>query len=248
MEKEKLYEILNNNFFDTNDISFAKRVFSTDQKKYLKRLQLAGFENKKIVCDIGAGFGQWTLVLSKICEKVYAVESDQNRIRFLRELVKIYNLENVEIVKDNLPTLKNLPSKEIDGILCFSTIMLTPWKSSINTFLKLLKYNGTAYFNINSWGYYLKIWNQQKNKNLSYSPRETVLEAIRNNILYSKGKEKFDGHILIENDELFSFLKKKKIKLFKIGTEEELFKKQNNNFFESKYKGLDTIYEVIIKK
>ena len=247
MIKRKLNIFLNKSFNNFNDYSFAKRVFATDQNKYLKRLQSAGFEDKKVVFDIGAGFGQWTLVLSKICERVYAIESDKKRASFIKELCEYLNLKNVTVINDKLPELKSISIKKIDAILCFSTLMLTPWKLSINKFIKLLNDNGIAYFNFNSWGYYLKIWEEQKNMNKDYNPRKTFYNAIKNNLSYSNGRENFNGQILIEKDELVSFLKKKKLKYFKIGTEEKLFKKKENNFFKSSYKGLDTIYEVIIK-
>ncbi len=74
----------------------------------LKKVVLAA-ELKKddIILEIGPGTGTLTRELAKTAKKVIAIEKDRKMCQILKDLLKCWNVENVEIVQKDVLKIEN---------------------------------------------------------------------------------------------------------------------------------------------
>lgn len=84
-----------------------------------KLTELLALKPGTTVADVGAGFGAWTMALSKVVGakgRVYATEIGASQLAALREIVRREQLTNVTVVEAT-PTDVNLPPGCCDAIL-----------------------------------------------------------------------------------------------------------------------------------
>lgn len=254
-----IYHDLVNKFYEkyklnqkTNDFVFAKRVFQKEFKKYESRLKQINFINKKAVLDYGCGFGQWSLALSKLNKNVYSCDISKVRCNFLNYTIKEKSIPNIE-VKSCAPAKIPYEKNKFDALFCYGVLFCGNWKKLINEFKRVLKPNGILYLNANDIGWYVYLWEKERNKSFDYSPRQTVAETFINTIEYSKNKNFIpkNGQIIIEKDDLIDYLKKSSFKNIEIGKEGKINKNKKIkpiSFFKGNHKGMNCVYEIIAKK
>ena len=113
------------------------RKFELDQH-FLKSpkfaLMLIGHSNIRkndIVVEIGAGSGVITTALSKRCKKVYAIEPDHETAEKLRENLKRFGAENVEVIEKDFRDV-DFPKEP------YKVFANPPFRFSSELFYKLL--------------------------------------------------------------------------------------------------------------
>jgi len=76
--------------------------FLVDEKVLEKIVETANLSKNDIVLEIGPGIGNLTLELAKRVKKVIAVEKDPRLVGILNEELRIKNVKNVEIIKNDI--------------------------------------------------------------------------------------------------------------------------------------------------
>jgi len=76
--------------------------FLTNKAVIKKIIKAARLKIKDIVLEIGPGIGTLTQDLSKEAKKLIAVEKDLKMYDILKELLKCWNVKNVEILKEDI--------------------------------------------------------------------------------------------------------------------------------------------------
>ncbi len=139
--------------------SFVEIEFARNQSVdfYETRLKKIDFVKKGRVVDVGCGMGQWSTALAKLNLGVIAFEVNQSRIDIameLRDSMQLPNL-NFQIAKaEKLP----LEDESVDAIFCYGVLMFTDLQESLVEFSRVLKPLGVVYLNIDSSGYYLRLF------------------------------------------------------------------------------------------
>ena len=236
----------------TNDFIFAKRVFNEDLKKYENRLKQINFTKKNNVLDYGCGFGQWSLALSNLNNKVHSCDISKNRCNFLKFIKKHKSISNIEIKRCN-PLKIPYPKNKFDALFCYGVLFCGNWKKLINEFKRVLKPNGILYLNANDIGWYVYLWETEKNKSFDFIPRRTVAKAFNNTIKFNKDNNYTpkSGHIIIKKKDLVDYLNQSSftnIETGKEGTINKNKKIKQQPFLKGSYKGMDCVYEIIAKK
>lgn len=162
-----------------NDKSFLGRVFSTDLEAYAEQLVRLGFAGNTRVLDAGCGFGQWSLVLANLNEKVVGLDSSSTRTEFLSQLAAAIGQRNI---KTAVGALESLPfrNRSFDAIFCFGTVFLTDWTKALDEFARVLAPGGKLFLTFNDIGWYVNCWVNRPNEVSDYSPREVAASALRN--------------------------------------------------------------------
>lgn len=246
--------LLKNLDLNQNDALFAKRVFATDPLKYQQRLQRLGFSGKDLVIDLGAGFGQWSIELAKLNKKVIAIEACSKRCEFLKRAKTHFKISNLEIHNLSLPNIMQISDSLADGVFCYSTLMCTPWKESLDSIVRILKKDGLLYLNCNSFGWYKFLWLTEHNKNADYDPRKVVWQTYFNTWKYLNGeKVDFPTHLLITPDEMRHYLESLKFSKINLGPENSLGVEgindiEPNEFLCGMYDNELAVYEVLAIK
>jgi len=139
--------------------SFVQIEFAGEQSPYFyeTRIKKIDFVNKGKVVDVGCGMGQWSTTLAKFNREVIAFEVNVNRMDIAMELRDSLQLQNLDfqIAKaENLP----LENESVDAIFCYGVLMFTELQQSLTEFSRVLKPHGVVYFNIDSSGFYLRLF------------------------------------------------------------------------------------------
>lgn len=241
-------EFVNVDFPDENELTFAKRVFTTNFDVYENRLRMLGFCNFEKVLDAGCGYGQWLLPLSYLNNEVVGIDISKNRVNFVNTVLQEMGRKNAS-AKQASTTTTMFPANIFQGIFSYGVVFCTPWKKSLKEFYRLLTPGGLLYFNIASIDWYTFLWKTEHNKTIGYSPRSIVAEAFENYVQYQKAWDDFDGQVIMEPVETESFLSSLgfvNIKIAKEGLLQNNSKKEINSIWETN--GKRGIYEVTAQK
>ena len=84
-------------YLNPDDHGISKRMIITKGRREPGFRWILLKEALGIAYDIGANLGQYTLHLSRLCDKVYAFEPDPRSLKLLNKNVKINKLKNVSI-------------------------------------------------------------------------------------------------------------------------------------------------------
>lgn len=88
--------------WDESSKNYDETVCNNRVKDVIKNLKLKGYINENSeVLDIGCGTGSYSIELSKICKKVYALDYSDCMLNVLKEKIKSNNIDNIEIIKAN---------------------------------------------------------------------------------------------------------------------------------------------------
>ena len=233
--------------FGSNDSLFTDRIFKDGLDKYVDRLKSIDFKGLNNVLDIGCGFGQWSISLSKLNKHVYSSDISSLRVNFLDFLSDQLGINNI---KTNIGETNHLPyeDKKFDAIFCYGVIFLTPWKETLSELSRVLKPNGKLYINYNRVGWYLFLWETEHNKTSDYDPRLLASKAFNDTLIYErKGEYESGMNLIMEPDDVKNELKKLNFNYI-ISDHEGCIKineKQSDPepFFKKNYKSNPCIFE-----
>lgn len=233
-----------------NNKEFLKRVYSKNYKVYLQRIRKIGFVSQKNIVEMGSGFGQWTIPLCALNKNVIAIEPDKVRFKFLKKLKLTLNLNNLQIINKKFEDIDFIDSS-YDALFSYSVMYLGNWRENLKKINKLLKKNGKLYFNTNDIGWYVKCLVENNNSTKDFSPKKMAIRSIEN-FLYNSRIKKFNMHSqnLMPLKDTLSFLKYHNFRSIRYGPDGSTgFKMMKaNQFFEYKYLGLTSVYEILTKK
>lgn len=251
---QKVAKVLNQAGASLTPVSmaFAERVLGGDLARYSARIVQYGFDNLGRVLDAGCGFGQWSLALAELGNDVTAVDIDNDRLSFLRRLLRAVDAD----VKLQRASLCALPygDKSFDGVFCYGALFCTPWRISLRELIRVLKPGGQIYVNANGIGYYIHRWRRRFEDASGFDVAKTVGLAFTNAWRHAHGLEiDPEGQVLIEPEELKGALESAGCLDVRLGAEGTLtspsFKgKPLAPFFAAIHEGHIGVYEIMARK
>lgn len=231
------------------DYEFLRRIYGDGINKYVERLKAINFNGLKNVLDAGCGFGQWTLALSSLNEKVEALDISKDRIETARKIS--INYKNIRFLSGSIT---ELPYKDnyFDAIFCYSSIYYSNISLTIKEFSRVLKEEGYLYICSNDLGWYLYNIIKRPNKTDDFDPRSYGLITILDTLKYRffKTNPSSKGSIITSLGFLKKKLKNEGLIVIHKGNEGTI-KLSNSNpvsFFRGSYLGLDCCIELIARK
>ena len=88
-----------------NDFEFLKRLYQTNPEIYTNRLKMIGFENQNHVLDVGCGFGQWSICLSKLNSTVTSTDISSSRVIIAYNIATSMGKKNIQFKQSDLISL-----------------------------------------------------------------------------------------------------------------------------------------------
>lgn len=235
-----------------NDKSFIKRIYYEGIEKYVDRLKAIGFSGNKHVLDAGCGYGQWSLALALLNEKVSACDISNVRADFLSDLVHQLNLDNLNLIVSGIDEMP-YENNTFDAVFCYGVIFLTPWRKSLAELVRVLKPGGKVYVNANGLGWYMFLWEAEHNKTADYDPKALAAQTLNDTLKYEReGEHNNNVSLVIEPNDLIAELEKFGFKDFQLASEGCLHldhaAAKPKPFFKGKYKGLTGVFEMVAQK
>ena len=95
----------------------VKKWIEEDGEKFLKEI---GIKKGQTVLDFGSGEGHYTIPVSRIAAKVYALDKKKGVLDKLKRRAKKSNIKNIELIKKDskIP----LEDDSLDAVLCYDVI------------------------------------------------------------------------------------------------------------------------------
>ncbi len=93
--------VLQNGFkfwYRSDDKFIGQRIALRKYEEYESLLILKKINKDSVVIDIGANIGYYTLLLAKVCKRVYAIEPDKECFEILKKNIEENNLKNVILI------------------------------------------------------------------------------------------------------------------------------------------------------
>lgn len=233
--------------FNTKYKNFKDKVYK-DLTIYEKRLAQINFLEHDTVLDLGSGFGQWSISLSKFSKKVYSLELDEYGIKVQNEEIKKRNISNIYLLNADMTNIP-LEDKSVDLIFAYSSIYFTDYKKAIQEMSRVLKPKGKFYICVNSYGWYLK--NIIDFKRDGYSTFTYGVKSFIDTFSYYLfGRLVFDESIIISKNAIKSELAHNNLKVTEVNGEGKINFSSNKNisFFKDKYLLFDSVFEVLGEK
>ena len=106
----------------------AQISMKSDVKTWLKKdgerfLKSIGIREGQVILDFGCGEGHYAIPAAKVVGekgKIYAIDRDEEVLDELVQLIKKYNIKNIEVIKkESNITLEN---NSIDFVLCYDVV------------------------------------------------------------------------------------------------------------------------------
>jgi ubiquinone/menaquinone biosynthesis C-methylase UbiE len=233
-----------------NDFKFLERIYKTESKIYNQRLNAIEFRGFDKVLDIGCGFGQWSIELSKLNNKVISTDLSSIRLVIAEAIANQMSIKNIEFKHSNLNDIK-LRDEEVDAIFAYGCIYFIEIRKALEEFNRVLKKGGVVYFNTNGLGWALNLWLSQPNSADDYNPKKVAVDCF-NNSVKSQNKEFFEGQQICEKNDIIKLIKETGFELLNCKGE-GLINTTNKNydykpFFKEFYHGFEGVTEYLIKK
>lgn len=234
------------------DVAFCKRVYAPPLSRYAERIRALGFVGLDNVLDACAGFGQWSLVLSRLNGQVDACDMDAVRLGVLDGVSRALGVGNVRSRQCPLDAMPYADGS-FDAVFCYSSFFCTPWRESLAEVYRVLKPGGRFYCNLNALGYQLYLWVEEPNKIPGHTPRISVPRTFQNTLDYAESRKAPSyGQIIIEPDEMRAALKEAGFDLVALEAEGHIDTSGGAHppvpFFPSHYMGQTCCYEILIEK
>ena len=93
-------------WYRDDDKYIGERIALQKYEEYESILILKQVDKKSVVVDVGANIGYYTLLLAKICKKVYAFEPDFECFEILKKNIKENKLKNVILINKAVSSKK----------------------------------------------------------------------------------------------------------------------------------------------
>lgn len=82
-------------WYRSDDKYIGQKIALQKYEEYESQLILQNVNKDSVVIDVGANIGYYTLLLAKVCKKVYAFEPDKNCFEILKKNIDENKLKNV---------------------------------------------------------------------------------------------------------------------------------------------------------
>ena len=234
-----------------NDRDFFMRVWNTDPTVYRTKLKALGFENFSHVLDAGCGFGQWTSELASLNKNVTAIEYSEQRVNASRKILEEMEISNCNFIQgsiEEIPVVDNF----FDSIFAYSTILCTDYRKTLKEFYRVLKPNGTLYFNTNGLGWYLFNLIDGHNSTESFSSRQMAIDTIKESLKYYINGTHIPGTaVLMSTEIVLKDLREIGYDVIAQGAEGTINLSnnvRNTPFFKGEYYGEEGVFEMIAVK
>ncbi len=220
--------------------SYASAQLSRSIDFYSNRLKQIGFVNKENILDIGCGIGQWSLALSKLNKNIFAVDINEKRLEFGRELNKIHN-QKISFQKKSMDELEF--EKKFDAIFCYGAFMFSDMPKTLKTFKSCLNRDGKIYLNFNNFGWYLNLLFNKGIFNLNSNNFFVAIKYIFRTMLNLNNKR------IVSQKYLEKIAKQADLKVEEINSEGciNLNSTELNPLYKKKYLGFKMVEECILK-
>lgn len=234
------------------EMALCKRVFTPPFTRYADRLASLGFTGHGRVLDACCGFGQWSLCLAELNDRVDACDADPNRIDIISGLAGHLDIRNLEARACPLQSL-DYDDNTFDAAFCYVALNCTPWKESLGELYRVLKPGGKLYFTANGLGYFLRQWVEEPYKTAHRSPRFFTALSLQNTLDYEEsGKAPELGQIVTEKDEMRECLHDLGFTIHALEDEGHIDMSGGAHpptpFFPGTYHGLTCCYEALVVK
>ncbi|MDY7109712.1 MAG: class I SAM-dependent methyltransferase [Planctomycetota bacterium] len=234
-----------------NDRAFLRRVFSTDPELYRTRLRALGFVGLRRVLDAGCGFGQWSLALAQLNDRVASVDANAARIRLLDDILQRTATGNVEARAGRLEQLPYADGS-FDAAFCYIALFYCDWRAALGELVRVLRPGGRLYVTGNGIGWYLHLWFNRPNATSDYEPREIVARTFADTVEYERSGRPPNGQLIIEPAGLATALEASGLAVLARGAEGTIHADQSapppRPFFEASYFGQVGCYEILAQK
>ena len=181
-------------FSSVADREFLRRVYSTPAQVYADRLRRLGFARRTSVLDAGSGYGQWSLALAGLNERVTALEFGAQRTEVTAMLGRRAGVANLHVVRGRL---EHLPFEcgEFDAVFSYLAIYFTDLHTTLREIARVMRPGGLFYLSANDVGWYVGDLIEGRHSTPDQSTRRAALSAIVRGISFAlgshRGGEKF---------------------------------------------------------
>lgn len=234
-----------------NDLEFFRRVWAQAPQVYANRLRAVGFEGLDAVLDAGCGFGQWTMCLAALNERVSAVDVSEVRAHLVQEIATAFDCGSTTVRQGELERLRD-PDESFDGVFCYSVLMMTDYRRVIAEFHRVLKPGGTLYLCLSGLGWYLRSIAEPRNAAADYDPARMAIETIENSLRhFSEGIRVPGQQVVLSSGFVERLLRDAGFREIAIGAEGTLRMQPVDaapSFFDGSYVGIEGVYEVVARK
>lgn len=239
-------------FMRRPDYAFAKRMYGQNPARYETRLKAIEFAGLSHVLDAGCGYGQWTLLLSALNDRVTACDISSERLLIASEVSRQSGITNCQF--DN-GALDHLPygNSSFDGLFCYSVIHATPWRKSLAECARVLRSGGRLYLTANGLGWYLHCWKEEPFRQDNYDPRLAAAQALVNTVHYDRSgwyEDAFSG-LIIDEDAMTEQLRQCGFEIIGCGPEGSINLTGQPGVepnFQGEYEGHCGVFEVLAIK
>lgn len=234
-----------------NDRAFAVRAYGADPKDYLDRLTAIGLDAGGDVLDAGCGFGQWSLCLASLGNRVLAVDCSPLRASCTQAALEALGLGGRALPGET--TALPAPDACVDAVFCYGALFCTAWRQSLAEFARVLRPGGALYFSANDIGYIVNMWRNRPNRTSDFDPREAAARTFMNTIAYERDRTPpVGGQILIDPADAAKELAALGFEAIRVAPEGALNLAPGRvvpkSFFRAEYDGLPGCYEVLATK
>lgn len=230
------------------DLEFYHRVWATDLGVYHARIKAIEFVNMGRVLDAGSGMGQWTLCLSQHNNQVHGIDLSLVRVEAQEAIMRELGATNVEISQQSVEQL-GYADRTFDGVFSYSVLYMTDYRKTLREFHRILKPGGRLYICSNGLGWYVHNLITPHNPSPNHDPRQMAISAISNTFVFlTQGRYSSEGELIIPG-------KMVKAHLESIGFDKVLLAGEGTTrlrkdinvlpFYESHYRGLENVYELL---
>lgn len=250
MITSEILDKIGNKHLTGSDLDFFKRVWTTDLEKYKIRLENIGFNSGETILDAGCGSGQWSVSMSKMFKKVFAIDINEGRVKALEDISNHLSVKNLDASVSGIESL-NFESEYFDCVFCYSVIFFTDVYKSIAEFSRVLKSGGKLYINANGLGWYLHNMINTHNSNANFDSRQMAIETIENTLNWAINKKSFSGQVCVPSEAMCGILESNGFKILEVNGD-GLINLSNKNesisFFQKNYFEKEGVYEILAQK
>lgn len=181
---------------------------------------------------------------------MHAIDSNENRIRFLQEITKIAGIHNITVKNAALEAMGYAPSI-FNAIFCYSVLYLTDYRKTIAEFSRILMPRGKVYICSNGIGWYIHNIIGNDNSTLD-DTRQMGIDAITNTVNYL-GSNKYDSRkqLITPGEMIVAELEKNGfVSILYEGDGKINLSNQPDvkAFYHNQYYGEEGVYEIIAEK
>jgi SAM-dependent methyltransferase len=232
------------------DRDFFVRVYRTPLEVYAQRLRAIGFERKAAVLDAACGFGQWSLALAAINDRVDAFDLSVARVQAVKRISAVQGISNIRVCRSALDVLP-YATESFDAIFCYGAIFYTDYRRSLAEFARVLKPGGRLYFTANDFGWYLYNLIDGHQPSRDFSPRLMAARTIFNTLRFAVAAHRPGDEIVLSPNAARRAIERVGLRTLGVGGDGELSMEgasRGRSFFHSHHYGIRAVYEVLCEK